>query len=222
MKNRKNSVQKIFGILSFLLFFTLSGCAPKAPDGYTFVEQPTAEDQIVGSTGTYQLMAVMPTEPQDLAESSRWVISGKYLGPIDTFVHGRTSEINGWADVVCTKGLFEVDTVYKGDFEGKYLEVNFPGGFLPLDEYLTLLSEDEIKQYGYDEIKNRSNLFVKTHGDLSIEPERGQTYLLFLDYNLKEYWATSDRFGIVPLRDGKAYNSATRKYESFPLIEQNK
>lgn len=224
MKKKHRRASGLAAVTLACLLFCLPACAAggaQAPEGYTFVEQPASGSQIVDFSGLYSRM-YFSTAPEDLAAEARLVVSGKYLGPVDTLMIGLTSEIGGWTDVVHTKGLFEVETVYKGSYEERYLEAVYPGGAIALDKYMAGLSESEIAAKGYDKVaeKDRPHRFVATDGDACAELEPGRSYLLFLGRFNDEYRVQADKYGVLPMRDGKAYNYTAQTYESLPPLNQ--
>lgn len=223
MKKKRRCTSGLAAVMLTCLLFCLPACAggaAQAPEGYTFVEQPTSGNQIVDSSGFYSRM-YFSTAPEQLAAESQLVVSGKFLGPIDTLVIGLTSEIGGWTDVVHTKGLFELETVYKGSYEGRYFEAVYPGGAITLDKYMADMSESEIAEKGYDKVaeKDRPHRFVTTDSDATAELEPGQTYLLFLRRFNEEYRVVADKYSTLSMQDGKIYNYDTQSYESLPPFD---
>ena len=135
-------------------------------------------------------------------------------------------QIIGSAERYASYGTNNAETlakdVVKGSYEEKYIEAIYNGCAVPLNQYLEGLTEDQIKNYGYDQIpeNERARQYIeKRVVDTGAEPEKDTTYILLLIQTAKGYAIQIDKFGMIPMQDGKAYDYATNSYKTFSFME---
>ena len=219
LKKRIRVYVKSFACLIITsLLVALSACSstPSAPettpgpDGYTLIAEPSKE-QIIGSAERYASYGTNNAET--LAKDATLIVVGKFLGNTESYAE---------TNMIYTKGLFEVQDVLKGSYEEKYIEAVYNGGAVPLNQYMEGLTEDQIKNYGYDQIpeNERARQYIeKRVADTGAEPEKDTTYILLLIQTAKGYAIQIDKFGMIPMQDGKAYDYATNSYKTFSFME---
>ena len=59
----------------------------------------------------------------------------------------------------------------------------------------------------------------KRVADTGAEPEKDTAYILLLIQTAKGYAIQIDKFGMIPMQDGKAYDYATNSYKTFSFME---
>ncbi|WP_195975695.1 hypothetical protein [Hydrogeniiclostridium mannosilyticum] len=206
-------------LLSAALLLAMSACAAApvqapAPEGYSFIESPASDSQIVGKAGASAPMYIT-TCADDLFKMVPIVVQGEFLGNTDT----RFS--NDGTKSVYTKGLFRIEKVFKGDYEDPYIEALYPGGYFPLDKYIEEIGGYLAQHGGYDQIpeNERAGKFIDGTSEFSASPEPGNSYILFLKPSLKEYWVQTAKFGILHVQGNQAYDYDTQSYKTFAFMQ---
>ena len=197
--------------LAFILLILSSACARanNPPEGYSFIESPASDSQIVGKAGVSAPMYIT-TCADDLFKMVPIVVQGEFLGNTDT----RFSNDG-------TKGLFRIEKIFKGDYEDPYIEALYPGGYFPLDKYIEEIGDYLAQHGGYDQIpeNERAGKFIDGTSEFSASPEPGNSYILFLKPSLKEYWVQTAKFGILHVQGNQAYDYDTQAYKTFAFMQ---
>ena len=228
MRNRQRYFcRMILSSLLACLFFVLPACsgAPSQsgpPVGqaeagsvssagqYVFMQRPD-EDRILSSG--YSIADYIYTDCESLSDMANLIVTGKYLGDIDSFADS--------SGMIYTKALFEVQDTLKGIWQNKTIEVTYAGGVVPLNEFMASLTEDRIEKYGYDTIPEaeRSSLYIERKVEDGAQPVVGDSYLVLLSQAAGENTLLSDGFGLLKMQDGKAYDYATNSDKTFSFME---
>lgn len=197
-------------VLTLSAALPLAGCNA-APAGYTFAQEPANSRQIL------PVEYSTPKQPNDIEARSEFmepILSGKFLGNTDFILRG---------EKVYATGLFEVETVYKGSYEEKYIEVAYVGGYIPLDVYMVQQVQRRADLSAYERIpaEERAGWYIeqRVQGPVS-KPEPGKSYLLLLSLtSSQEYTVRDDNYDMMPMQNGKAYDYGTGAYTAFSFMQ---
>lgn len=179
-------------------------------DQYVFMQRPS-EDQILSSG--YSIADYIYTDCESLSGMANLIVTGKYLGDIDSFVDS--------SGMIYTKALFEVQKTLKGTWQNSTIEVTYAGGIVPLDEFMASLTEDRIEKYGYNTIpeNERAALYIERKLEDGAQPTKGTSYLILLSQRAGENTLLSDGFGLLKMQNGKAYDYTTNSYKTFSFMQ---
>lgn len=197
-------------ILALSAALLLTGCSPAAPEGYSFAPEPTDRRRVLPVEYS---TSKTPNDIEERSEFMELILSGKFLGNTDFYIRGE------W---IIATGLFEVETVYKGSFEKKYIEVEYVGRFIPLDIYMVQQTQCRADLSAYDHIpaEERADWYIeqRVQGPVS-KPEPGKSYLLLPSLtSSQEYMVRDDNYDMLPMQDGKAYDYSTGAYTTFSFM----
>ncbi len=170
---------------------------------------------------TYKVGAeyeVLWISPEDLYENSELVVLVDYEEDIKSY----PSE----SGMPMTLSNFNVKKVYKGNLREKTttIPVNYRGGTITLEEYLSVQPQSKIEKQGYDKISQNERKYTLFEYESSVQnfslKDTPENYILFLDFDedSNSYSTLSADYGISKVNEkGQIYDYLKETYVDIPF-----
>ncbi len=155
--------------------------------------------------------------PEDLYEIADLVISAKYLKNVETYVtdYGRIASI----------AEFEINNIFKGQFEPETIHVQYYGGSVSIEEYMKNQPGGTAEKLGVDkltaeEMKGKTVGYFKT--PTTVNAITGSNYLCYLSYdeNMDTYIVMADAHGMrMANENNEFFSPISQEYEAIEGIK---
>ncbi len=221
---KKNALKHFtFIMMTVIVMFAVTGCqneTVKKEEEVSNVKQ-TAMNQDNEEQANYTLevhndyIAILP---KDVYKISDVVIEGTYQGDTKVFADNELGN-------PITEGKVHVDKIIKGECDKEEINIQFYGGVIPFQEYLSVKGEEETKKLGLTGLTKQQKL--NSTVELSktkemVTAKEGEKYLIFLvaDTETDTYFVGCDAYGMRSKNaEGKFFNPDTQQYETIDFAE---
>lgn len=124
------------------------------------------------------------------------------------------------SSIIATEAQFEILETLKGSYNSKNININYYGGIVSVEEYISKQTKDQIKKKGFDSLSQdeRNSLNIELSVDeTEAKVSSNKEYLIFLGYNREKnyYIVLADGYGMREIsKDGKIYNLDTKTFDT--------
>ncbi len=160
---------------------------------------------------------VLWVSPEDLYENAELVVLADYKDDIKSY----PSE----SGMPMTLSNFTVKKVYKGNLKGKTtIAVNYRGGTITLEQYLSSQPQSKIEKMGYDKASEEEKKYTLFEYESSVQDfsfkETPENYILFLSFyeESNSYYPLSADYGISKVNEkGQMHDYLKETYVDIPF-----
>ncbi|MCI9245677.1 MAG: hypothetical protein HFJ30_00775 [Clostridia bacterium] len=163
----------------------------------------------------YQIVShndYIATKPEDLYEIADLVIVGKYIKDIECYVDEYAS--------IITEAQFEISEILKGDYQSKSININYYGGVVPLKDYISKQTEEQLIKKGISNLSTQqleSKTIEYVVEDSQVEVDDIKESVIFLSYDKEKdyYFVLCNGYGMREVSDdNKMYNLDTKTFDT--------